>query len=66
MSQVLLEQTTPGIFVRHVLEAGTCDHLACATGDLDNDSLPDLAVGDYVRSGKPAAGLMLWRNALKR
>jgi hypothetical protein len=59
---VLLEQVEPGRFVRHVLEAETCDHLSCAAGDLHGTGRPDLVVGNYTRGGGPGDLVTVWRN----
>lgn len=65
---VLLEQVAPGKFIRHALETGSCDHLACAAGDLDGDGRPDLVTGTFVREGpgeNPPDPLTIWRNTTK-
>ncbi len=58
---VYLEQTSPGQFARHTLEAITCDHAACAAGDIFGTGRADLVTGNFVED--PAANaLTIWRN----
>jgi hypothetical protein len=45
---VVLEQTAPGQFVRHSLEAVTCDHSTCDLGDFDADGKVDLVTGNLA------------------
>jgi hypothetical protein len=59
---VVLEQAERGKFVRHMLEASTCIHPACAAGDLDGDGRPDLVIGHFVRVGDVGDRLTVWRN----
>ncbi len=47
-SVVLLEQVSPGQFVRHTLERGLPCHAALAVGDFDADGRLDFAVGNHV------------------
>lgn len=61
-SVVLLEQVAPRKFVRHALESQTCDHLACAAGDLDGDGRPELVIGDFV----PGGGVTVWHNTAEK
>jgi hypothetical protein len=63
-SVVLLEQTAPGRFVRHPLEAGACDHFTCAAGDLFGDGAAHLVTGNFrfVETGKPGPAVTLWQN----
>jgi hypothetical protein len=55
---VLLEQTGPGEFARHVLETVRCDHFTCAAGDLAGDGTVRLVTGNAGSSaedrGSPA------------
>ena len=45
-----LEQTRPGVFERHVLEAGLPVHATLDVGDLDGDGDMDIVVGNWPRS----------------
>jgi hypothetical protein len=45
---IVLEQTAPGRFVRHSLEAVTCDHSSCDLGDFDADGKVDLVTGNHL------------------
>jgi hypothetical protein len=45
---IVLEQTAPGRFVRHSLEAVTCDHATCDLGDFDCDGKVDLVTGNLL------------------
>jgi hypothetical protein len=65
-SVVLLEQITPGKFVRHALETEACDHLTCAAGDIKGDGRPDLVIGNYVRGGRPGNAVTILRNATEK
>jgi hypothetical protein len=61
-SVVLMEQTSPGQFVRHQLEFEICDHLTCAAGDIGGNGRQDLIVGNYIHGGRPIPALSIWRN----
>ncbi len=45
---ILLEQTAPGVFVRHVLETVSADHPSCDVGDFDGDGRPDLVFSNFA------------------
>jgi hypothetical protein len=59
-SVIYLEQRTPGKFVRHSLEATTCDHVTCAAADLFGTGRVDLVTGNFTLSASPA--LTIWKN----
>jgi hypothetical protein len=44
---ILLEQTGPGVFVRHRLESEFCDHATAEIGDFDGDGRIDFLTGAF-------------------
>jgi hypothetical protein len=59
-SIIVLQQTEKGKFVRRTLEAGNCDYVSCAVGDLYGTGRPDLVVGHFdAQSGEL---LSIWKN----
>jgi hypothetical protein len=72
-SVVCLEQTQPGQFVRHVLEAGMPRHPTLEVADFDGDGDFDFAVGSFVfppqssaETEKSPPRLTIWWNELNR
>jgi FG-GAP-like repeat len=55
VSLVWLEQTRPGTFERHVLEAGLPSHATLDAGDFDHDGDIDIVVGNF---SAPAQGIV--------
>jgi hypothetical protein len=43
-----LEQTKPGVFVRHAIEQGQLSHATLDVADADGDGVPDLLAGNLV------------------
>jgi hypothetical protein len=62
---IVLEQTAPGVFVRHSLETETCDHVTCALGDVFGRGKIDVVTGRFV-SAPAKDALTIWKNLGKR
>src|SRR5262249_31422397 len=45
---IVLEQTAPGIFVRHSLEKVNCNYVSCALGDVFASGKLDLVTGTFA------------------
>ena len=67
---ILLEQESPGRFVRHSLETISCDHPTCDLGDFDGDGRVDLVTANAfipddqtsIADDSPVDGIVVWRN----
>ncbi len=64
-SVVCLEQTEPGVFVRHTVEEGTPRHAALELADFDGDGDLDFAAGTTTTTADPDHWLTIWWNDLK-
>ncbi len=58
---IVLEQTAPGVFARHSLESGTCDHVTCAVGDLFGTGKQDVVTGNFA-SAPVEEAITIWKN----
>jgi hypothetical protein len=59
---VWLEQTRPGVFVRHTIEMGFPRHATLDVGDIDGNGAADIVVGNFS-IGKPIpAWVDVWMN----
>jgi hypothetical protein len=65
---IWLEQTAPGRFRRHTLEAHTCDHFTAAVGDLFGDGRAHLVTGNFAltRGHGVTDAVVLWKNLGRR
>ena len=62
-----LEQTKPGVFVRHTIEMGTPRHATIDIADVDGDGDLDIVTGNFfIADNKPMAWVEVWVNGRKR
>lgn len=61
-SVIWLEQTTPGVFVRHSLERGAPSHAAAVVGDFDTDGDLDFSVSHFLDVKRPEAVATIFWN----
>lgn len=58
---IVLEQTAPGVFARHTLEAESCDHVSCALGDVFASGKLDIVTSNFT--SLPAKNAVtIWKN----
>jgi hypothetical protein len=57
---VWLEQTKPGVFVKHTIETGTPRHATLDVGDINGDGLPDIVTGTFSIEEKAASWVDVW------
>ena len=65
-SIVCLEQTDPGVFVRHTLKTGTPHYPALELADFDEDGDLDFAVGTHMlTANRVSSWLAVWWNGVR-
>jgi hypothetical protein len=60
-----LEQTRPGIFVRHTIEMGRPRHATLDVADIDNDGDLDIVAGNFSMEQASGAWVDVWVNQKK-
>ena len=63
---VWLEQTKPGVFVKHTIEMGSPRHATLDVGDIDGDGRPDIVTGTFSLEEKAASWVDVWINQRRR
>jgi hypothetical protein len=58
---IVLEQTKPGVFARHTIEAEHCDHVTCAVGDVFGSGKLDVVTGNFTTQPLKNA-ITIWQN----
>ncbi len=58
---IFLEQTTPGVFVRHTVESGNCDHVTLAVGDVFGSGKLDVVTGNFTVQPLKNS-ITIWKN----
>jgi hypothetical protein len=57
---VWLEQTKPGLFVKHTIEMGFPRHATLDVGDIDGDGLPDIVTGAFSIENATSSWVDVW------
>jgi len=63
---VWLEQTKPGVWVRHTIEMGFPRHATLDVGDIDGDGVPDIVTGTFSIETATSSWVDVWLNRRRR
>jgi hypothetical protein len=63
---VWLDQTKPGVFVRHTIEMGFPRHATLDVGDVDENGHPDIVVGNFTINSPMASWVDVWINNTRK
>jgi hypothetical protein len=60
-AMLFFEALEPGRYARHRLEAGTCNHVSCAVGDLFGTGRNDIITATFAATAQPQV-VTIWKN----
>jgi hypothetical protein len=63
---VWLEQTKPGVWVKHTIEMGFPRHATLDVGDIDGDGLPDIVTGTFSIETATTTWVDVWMNQKRK
>jgi len=61
-----LEQTRPGVWVKHTIEMGVPRHATLDVGDIDGDGVPDIVTGTFATGSAASSWVDVWLTRKKK